>query len=115
MDFGQNLLTIVHFDVAEEAQRYGNSQWDKAQTKPYGGDAFQSYNNGVADAPGELAGDPFFELESASPVLPLGPGESQQHRHATHHFQGDFDALRSVARSVLGVDLVEVRRKMLGE
>ena len=115
MDFGRNLLTIVSFDVSEEAQRYGNSQWDKVQAEPYGGDAFQSYNNGVADTPGELAGDPFFELESASPVLPLGPGESQEHRHATHHFQGDFDALRSVARSVLGVDLVDVRRRILGE
>ena len=113
MDFGQNLLTIVRFDVATEGQAYGNSQWDKVQEKPYGGDAFQSYNNGVADAPGDLANDPFYELESASPVLPLGPGESQQHRHATHHFQGDFEALRGIAQALLGVDLNDVRGRML--
>ena len=52
----------------------------KEQPHPYGGDAFFSYNNGVADREGDVAEAPFFELESASPEQPLGPGESVRHR-----------------------------------
>jgi hypothetical protein len=112
MDFAKNLLTIVKFDVPPSPERYGNATWVKEQAHPYGGDAFFSYNNG-ADRPGDVAEAAFFELESASPVQPLGPGESIRHRHATHHFQGDFDELAALARRILGVDLAAVRETML--
>jgi hypothetical protein len=114
MDFARDLLTIVHFDVPPVLERYGNSTWVKEQREPYGGDAFQSYNSGVPGRPGELAAEaPFYELESASPVRPLRPGESLEHRHATHHFQGERGKLAAIARKLLGVDLEEVERAIL--
>ncbi|MBI4603049.1 MAG: hypothetical protein HY721_13915 [Planctomycetes bacterium] len=113
VDFSAKLLTIVKFDVPPLPERYGNGLWLKDQGEPYKGDALQSYNNGVPDAQGPLPEAPFYELESASPVRPLGPGEAIVHRHATHHFQGDLEALATIAKQVLGVDLAAVRAAML--
>jgi hypothetical protein len=113
IDFGKNLLTVVKFDVPPVPERYGNSTWVKNQPEPFRGDAFQSYNNGPADPKsGQLAEIPFYEVESTSPVRPLAPGESITHRHATHHFQGELKKLSSIARQVLGVDLMAVKNAM---
>ncbi len=113
-DFETNVLTIVRFSLPEDPHLYGNSMWQKNQAEPYGGDAFQSYNNGGA-TPGELAADAFYELESASPVLPLRPGESVEHRHATYQFRGSYAQMRSLAQETLGVDLDRVRDALLGD
>ena len=69
MDFGKNLLTIIKFDVPPSPERYGNATWVEEQPQPYGGDAFFSYNNGVADHPGDLAEAPFVLLPREA-----GPG-----------------------------------------
>ena len=111
-DFGKNLLTVVEFTLPETPERYGNSTWVNPQPDPYGGDAFQSYNNGDDTKPGEVAGDDFYELESASPVRALKSGESIDHRHATHQFQGSREAMAVLAKSLLGVDLQKVQESM---
>ena len=110
-DFGKNLLTVVRFSVPETMERYGNSTWQVKQEKPYGGDAFQSYNNGGDDIT-EVAADAFFELESASPVRALKKGESISHRHATYHFQGSRAELEKLAGTLLGVSLKKVEAAM---
>jgi hypothetical protein len=114
IDFARGLLTVVRFDVAPLPERYGNATWVKPQPEPYRGDTFQTYNSGVAgDTTGQLPDAPFYELESASPVRPLEPGETLTHRHATHFFQGDLEKLAGLARQVLGVDFEEVQALML--
>ncbi len=110
-DFGKNLLTVVRFSVPETMERYGNSSWQVNQEKPYGGDAFQSYNNGGDDTT-EVAADAFFELESASPVRALKQGESISHRHATFHFQGSREELEKLAGKLLGVSLEKIQEAM---
>ena len=110
-DFGMNLLTVVRFSVPETMERYGNSTWQVKQEKPYGGDAFQSYNNGGDDTR-EVAADAFFELESASPVRALKKGESISHRHATYHFQGSRAELEKLAGKLLGVSLEKIEAAM---
>ncbi len=110
-DFGKNLLTVVRFSVPETMERYGNSSWQVNQEKPYGGDVFQSYNNGGDDTT-EVAADAFFELESTSPVRPLKKGESISHRHATYHFQGSRPELEKLAAKLLGVSLQKVEAAM---
>jgi len=114
IDFAQRLLTVVRFDVPRLPERYGNSTWVKNQPEPYQGDALQSYNSGVPGDPGKLAEVPFYQIESTSPVRPLAPGESLRHRHETHHFQGDLAKLSSIARRLLGVDLLAVEQMMIG-
>ena len=103
----------MKFDVPRNPELYANSSWVKVQPDPYKGEALQSYNQGVEGKPGELPEAPFYELESTSPVRPLAPGESLRHRHATHHFQGDPETLKEIARKLLGVDIEEVRKVML--
>jgi hypothetical protein len=68
----------------------------------------------VPGSPSKLAEVPFYELESNSPVRPLAPGDSLRHRHETHHFQGDLAKLNSIARRLLGVDLLAVEQTMIG-
>lgn len=113
IDFERNLLTVVKFDLPLVPERYGNSTWIKNQAEPFKGDAFQTYNAGPAD-PGsnQRAAAPFYELESASPVRPLAPGESLTHHHATHHFHGELSRLNTIARQLLGVDLEAVREAL---
>jgi hypothetical protein len=51
---------------------------------------------------------PFYELETSSPAALLQPGESLTHRQTTYHFEGDESKLNSIARKMLGVDLLVV-------
>jgi hypothetical protein len=111
-DFSRDLLTIVRFDVPDEPALYGDARWVLDPPKAWAGDAFQAYNHGVADRPGERAPEPFFELESASPVRELAPRESLRHRHATFHFQGPRARLEPIVRSVLGVELAAVEKAL---
>ena len=97
-----NALTVVHFDLPEQAARYVNSLWE-LQDAPYDGDVVNSYNDGPPNPGG------FYELETSSPALELAPGESHVHRHRTIHFVGDTEALDTLCRSIFGVPLEDIR------
>ncbi len=90
------LLTIVDFDIPDDATRYANSMWE-IQDEPYGGDVVNSYSDGPPGAGG------FYEMESSSPALELAPGENFTHRHRTLHLTGPRELLDEVAGRVLGV------------
>jgi hypothetical protein len=90
-----------------EAHDYVNSMWE-IQEEPYGGDVVNSYNDGPPE-PGARPLGPFYELETSSPALELGPGETGVHVHRTAHFQGSDDALDPIARAALGVGIAEIR------
>lgn len=102
----RNLLTIVQYTLPPGATDYVNSMWEH-QEQPYAGDAFNSYNDGPP-APGAKPLGPFYELESSSPALALGPGQSATHVHRTYHFVADRERLDGIARQLLGVGLERI-------
>jgi hypothetical protein len=78
--------TIVQHDPQPAPHGFVNSRWEH-QSDPYGGDVLNSYNDGPV-RPGQPPLGPFFELETSSPALALGPGEWGGHRHRTLHLMG---------------------------
>jgi hypothetical protein len=78
------------------------------QKQPYNGDAVNAYNDGPL-ADGTQMG-PFYEIESSSPAKELKPGESQEYRQSTFHFEGDFRKLELLAKTILGVQLSDIRK-----
>jgi len=104
-DFEKNQLTITRFEVQSEAP-YVNSKWEW-QEEPYRGDAVNSYNDGPL-ADGSQLG-PFYELESSSPALALKAGERAGYHQATLHLEGEFEALNSISKNILGVDLTLIK------
>lgn len=105
-DFIKNILTVTRFDVAPDAS-YVNSKWE-LQKEPYRGDAVNSYNDGPL-ADGSQLG-PFYELESSSPALKLKAGETGGYKQITCHFEGDFEKLNDLAKTILGVDLKSIKK-----
>ncbi|MGC8887500.1 MAG: DUF6786 family protein [Verrucomicrobiia bacterium] len=101
------VLTIVHFTLPEGTTDYVNSMWE-IQKEPYGGDAVNSYNDGPSK-PGAAQLGNFYELESSSPALALKPEESATHVHQTVHIQGSEKDLDTIARSILGTSLAEIK------
>jgi hypothetical protein len=75
--------------------------WEQQQN-PYDGDVVNSYNDGPTEPGAPLSGT-FYELETSSPALALGPGESYTHTHRTLHLVGSREALDPIAESTLGV------------
>jgi hypothetical protein len=106
-DADYRVLTVVQFSQSPSAMDYVNSLW-KLQEKPYGGDAANSYNDGPP-APGAKPLGPFYELESSSAALEIGPGNRLIHLHRTIHLTGAESDLDPVARAVFGVSLAEIR------
>ena len=102
-DASRQVLTIVRYDLPEEATRYVNSMWE-LQDAPYAGDAINSYNDGPPE-PGAPPLGPFYELETSSPAAALAPGASMTHTHRTYHLEGDPAALDPIAREILEVGL----------
>ena len=105
-DERNEVLTIVHYSLPRNPGAYVNSLW-RHQDDPYDGDVVNSYNDGPAK-PGEKGFGNFYELETSSPALALGPNEKATHSHRTIHLVGDRDGLARVAKSVLGVELEEL-------
>jgi hypothetical protein len=105
-DFKTNVLTIIIPQVDKNGA-YVNSKWE-IQKEPYKGDVINSYNDGPM-ADGTQLG-PFYEVESSSAAKELKPGEVQEYKETTCHFQGDYAALSALAKQLLGVDLVEVKK-----
>ncbi|HEX9297687.1 MAG TPA: DUF6786 family protein [Polyangiaceae bacterium] len=100
------LLTIVLYTKPKGATRYVNSMWE-TQKEPYGGDVVNSYNDGPTE-PGKPSLGGFYEIESSSPAAALAPGATLTHVHQTFHFTGAREALETIARKVLGVNLAQV-------
>jgi hypothetical protein len=105
----RRVLTLVQLTIPMGAHDYVNSMW-QLQEEPLAGDVVNSYNDGPPE-PGAKPLGPFYELESSSPALELGPGEVQEHVHRTAHFQGSDEALEPIARAALGVGIAEIRGK----
>jgi len=106
-DAAGKTLTLAVFLRPPGALDYVNSMWE-IQKEPFGGDVVNSYNDGPA-SPGAKPLGPFYELETSSPALALGPGESGMHRHLTFHFQGEEKDLDGIARKALGVGLDAIK------
>lgn len=96
LDLARESLTIIRFKKAEETA-YVNSQWE-IQDEPYGGDLLNSYNDGPNDK-GESLGV-FYELESSSPALALGPNESYEHWQDIWHFSGSSKNLIKLVEEI---------------
>lgn len=107
-DAGRGRLTILHTELPAKAGElpYVRSQWED-HADAYAGDLINAYNDG-SPAEGEAPLGPFYELETSSPALPLGPGQSMTHVQTTLHFQGDASELDPIARGMLGVSLEEI-------
>lgn len=116
IDFRAGVLTLVQFTMPEDPAQhpYMNNMWGVPQREPYVGDVANSYNDGPA-GPGKPRMGNFYEIESLSPAGELGTGQSLVHRHRTLHVQAAPAVLERLAREVLGVDLNQVRRQMLGQ
>jgi hypothetical protein len=106
-DAENKVLTIVQFTHPEGVTDYVNSQW-KIQDNPYGGDAANSYNDGLPPSGAKQLG-PFYEMESSSPAGMLAPSQSLTHEHCTMHLSGSETALNAVAQATLGVSLAEIQ------
>jgi hypothetical protein len=105
-DAGGKVLTIVWYNLQEDAVDYVNSMWE-IQEEPFAGDVVNSYNDGPPE-PGAEGLGAFYELETSSPAASLEPGQSIIHFHRTLHLTGPRGALDAVARRTLGVGLDEI-------
>jgi len=94
VDLSANLLTVWRFPVRRRMP-YVNSLWEQ-QKRPYAGDVTNSYNDGGA------FGD-FYELETSSHALALGPRERFCFPLEIHHYQGAREPLLRAADKALGV------------
>lgn len=105
-DRERGVLSVVQFNLPDSAPNgYNNNLW-QVQDHPYEGDVINGYNDGPNESGGQLGG--FFELETISPALALGPNESYTHVHRTIRMEGDRDRLSAVAKKVFGVALDEI-------
>ncbi len=102
-----HVLTIIKYDVPKGDFVYLTQLW-KVKVNPYDGDVVNAYNDGPLEDGSQIG--PFYELESSSPALFIGPGATYTHTHRTFHFVGDEDALNKIAKKVLGVKLEDVRK-----
>jgi len=110
-DAKQGILTLVQFNMPENADSYVNSMWE-IQKEPYAGDVINSYNDGPTTPGGKPLG-PFYELETSSPAVELQPGGSLSHIHRTFHFEGSIDELDKLSQATLGVSLQEIVKALL--
>jgi hypothetical protein len=109
-DATNNVLTIVQYTKPRGATNYVNSMW-KMQEDPYNGDVVNSYNDGPLEG-GQKQLGPFYELETSSPALELGPNESGLHIHRVFHLVGPEDKLGKIAQATLGVKLEEIKNAL---
>lgn len=97
------LLTIIQFQQNVADSLYFNSLVAE-QDNPYLGETISVYNHGDMDLKlGEL--NAFYELETASAMRELKPGECISHFHRVYHFGGEKEKLSELAEKVLGVSL----------
>jgi hypothetical protein len=106
-DAANKVLTLVQYTQGGESAEYVNSIW-QMQEDPYSGDMVNSYNDGPVN-PGEKPMGPFYELESSSPAVELGPNESLSHTHRVFHLVGPEKDLDEIAKATLGVTLDAIK------
>ncbi|MBN1185407.1 MAG: hypothetical protein JXB49_24190 [Bacteroidales bacterium] len=104
-DSQNKALTILECILPENNTDYVNSAWE-IQDNPYGGDAFNSYNDGPLEDGSQMG--PFFELESSSPALELKPEQSYTHLQRIYHFKGDKEELNRITEKVLHVSIEQI-------
>lgn len=109
-DAASQTLTLVTYTLPKGATNYVNSMWE-LQKQPFAGDVVNSYNDGPPK-PGAKQLGKFYELETSSPALALGPGARATHTHQTLHLQGPEAALDPIAQTVLGVSLDQIKRAL---
>jgi len=106
-DAVNKVVTIVQYSKPRGALDYVNSMWE-LQDQPYKGDVVNSYNDGPPE-PGAKPLGPFYELETSSPAAALKPGETISHVHRTFHLQGSEEDLNTIAKTMLGVTVEEIK------
>ena len=102
IDLERNAMTIVDFDFHPHKD-YAATYW-----LPYDGDPYDGAPISVMVVAGDAQNTgslPFHELESFSPALFPGPGESFGHVNRTFHLRGDREAIAKVCRRHFHVDL----------
>jgi hypothetical protein len=107
----RNVLTIVKYSKPEEKSDYVKSMWE-IMKDPYDGDVVNSYNDGPPE-PGAKPMGPFYELETSSPVKPLGPGEEIIHIHQTIHIRGSEAQLNSITEELFKVKIQQIKDAFL--
>jgi hypothetical protein len=105
-DADHHVLTIVQHTLPRPGADFVNNTW-KIQDEPFKGDMTNAYNDGPS-ADGARLGH-FYEMESVSPAMQLGPGQSTEHMQRTIHLEGTEQELDQIARAVLGVSIEEIR------
>ena len=111
-DAAGHVLTLVQHTRSTAAHGYVNSMWE-VQREPYNGDEVNSYNDGPP-APGKPPLGPFYELETSSPALKLGPGERYTHLHRTFHIVGPEWELDRFSRAALSLRVSELAHAFRG-
>lgn len=111
IDFENNTLTVLLYEVVPTG-KYVNSKWEQ-QKEPFKGDAVNCYNDGPL-ADGSQMG-PFYEVESSCDARALKPGESLNYKQVTMHFEGDQQALQTMASQLWQLPLEEVQHFLAGK
>ncbi len=95
------VLTVVVFAPLEHAAPYLVEHWGWDVAPVPEGDVVNAYVHGGPE--------PFYELETSSPALRLGPGESQAHVQLVVQVEARGEDLDRLLRTALGVDPAEYR------
>jgi hypothetical protein len=107
-DAENEVLTIIIFDLDRNGD-YLKSSWE-IHKKPYTGDAFNAYNDGITEDGTQMG--PFIELESNSPTRALKSEERIVHSQKTFHFEGDKAELDIISQKMLGISLAKIESSM---
>jgi hypothetical protein len=107
-DEKRRVLTLIQFSQSEDSVDYFNSVWER-EGDPYAGEVATIYNDGPVGSAAEAVGRPFYQFESFSPAIALGPGASIEHTHRTIHLTGIDRELDRIMRVLLGVRLEHVK------
>ena len=103
----RNVLTIVKYNKPEDKSDYVKSMWEIMED-PYDGDVINSYNDGPPE-PGVKPMGPFYELETSSPVKPIGHGEEIVHLHQTIHISGSEKQLNALTEELFNVKIQQIK------
>ncbi len=105
-DSDNNSLTLLICQKPGKDDQFVNSAWE-LQDDPFSGDAINSYNDGPLEDGTQMG--PFYELESSSPALSLGPGESFTYTQYTIHFISSPEVIEAVSTRILGIGTEEIK------